>query len=192
MQACNIELCALAPSMSVAWSCPKMSCGKSREPQSSRCDFGHSKPQKVQRGLIILWMFGATTKLWGRLCTWKLESKRHFFYLKTSCTSHTIATGPILSQWPHFQVVSKQQEHNIDYKRKAIDMKGVVSKGERQRVKWRHGPTHNKGTEEQGVKMRCSIQPLTVSIAMYVEWSEANLALYRTCSVSVGVGKWLW
>ena len=29
-------------------------------------------------------------------------------------------------------------------------MKGVVSKGERQRVKWRHGPTDNKATEEQG------------------------------------------
>ena len=30
-----------------------------------------------------------------------------------------------------------------------------------------------------GSKMKCSIQPLTVSIAMYmyIEWSEANLAL---------------
>ena len=33
-------------------------------------------------------------------------------------------------------------------------MKGVVSKAERQRVKWKHGPTDNKGTEEQGVKVQ--------------------------------------
>ena len=56
-------------------------------------------------------------------------------------------------------------------------MKGVVSKGERQRVKRRHDPTDNKGTEEQGVKIRCSIQPLIVSIVMHLEWNEANLTL---------------
>ena len=48
-------------------------------------------------------------------------------------------------------------------------MKGAVSKGERQRIKQRHGPTDSKGTEEQGVKIRCSIQLLTVDIAMQVE-----------------------
>ena len=30
-------------------------------------------------------------------------------------------------------------------------------------------PTDNKGTEKQGVKTRCSIQSLTVSIVMHVE-----------------------
>ena len=33
----------------------------------------------------------------------------------------------------------------------------------------RHGPTDNKATEGQGVKMRRSIQLLTVNIAMHVE-----------------------
>ena len=42
------------------------------------------------------------------------------------------------------------------------------------------GPTDNKGTEEQGVQMKCSIQPLTVSIAMHVERSEA-IVMYVKC-----------
>lgn len=66
-----------------SWSRARMSCGKSRKPQPSRCDFGRSKPPKVQRDLVVLLMFGATTKLWGRLRMCKLEFKRrHFFYLK--------------------------------------------------------------------------------------------------------------
>ena len=109
----------------------------------------------------------------GSYCTWSVHEElgvggRPF------CPVHNRRSN----RGTHFQVVNKQQEYN--YKRKAIQrvcMKGVVSKGERQRVKWRHGSTHNKGTEVQGVKMRCSIQPLTVSIAMGVEWSGANLAL---------------
>ena len=90
-----------------------MLCGRSRDPQCFRCNFGCLKPTQFQRGLVILQTFWARVKRWGILCTCTLESKQlHFFYLKpvrpslmsSPCGAHLPVRNGLVNQ-VEFKVV---------------------------------------------------------------------------------------